>query len=130
MGYKFTNEILNGYNSKRNKSEATFDYGQGSIKIDDMEIAEFSSIKIHIQPILKENPLRDKGMEDEIAIDYYIRANLNISTTYSRYEMIDINSKVDIEISEGISIFECKVQDKNENNISVQIHSVKNIEIG
>ncbi|NOW03205.1 hypothetical protein [Clostridium beijerinckii] len=130
MGYKFTNEILNGYNSKRNKSEATFDYGQGSIKIDDMEIAEFSRIKIHMQPILKENPLMDKSMEDEIVIGYNIHANLNISRRYSRYEMIHINNKVDIEISEGISISECKVQDKNENNISVQIDSTKNIEIG
>ncbi|NRT78143.1 hypothetical protein [Clostridium beijerinckii] len=130
MEYKFTNEILNGYNSRRNKSEVTFDYGQGSIKIEGIEIAEFDKIEIHVQPILKNNPLKDKAMEDEIAIGYDIRANLNISRRYSRYEMIDINNKIDIEISEGISISECKVQDKNENNISVQIDSTKNIEIG
>lgn len=129
MEYKFTKEILNGYKSKRNKSEVTFDYGQGCIKMDDMEIAEFSNIKIHIQPILKKNPLKDKGMEDEIAIDYDIHANLNISTPYSRYETIDINSQVDIEISEGIVISNCIVKDKDENNMSVQIACSQNIEM-
>jgi len=129
MIYKFNAEILNGYKLRRNKSEVTFEYGQGYIKIGDIEIAKFDSIKIHIQPILKENPLNNKGMEDEIAIGYDISANLNISTPYSRYETIDINSQVDIEISEGIIISKCNVKDKDENNMLVQIAKAKNIEI-
>lgn len=129
MGYKFNAEILNGYKSRKNKSEATFEYGQGVIKINHIEIAEFDEIEIHIQPIIKKVSLMNSNGDDKVAIGYHISANLNISKEFSRYKKIDIDSQLDIEISEGISISECKIKNIDENNMILQNVRIENIEM-
>lgn len=113
MNNKFSIEILKGYEKLEIKSEITFEYGRGYIKLDDIEIAEFDRLEINIQPIIKKVSLLNSNGDDGRVIAYKINANLNVSTRYSRYNQINLDSQLNIEVVDEIVVFKCGINSIN-----------------
>jgi hypothetical protein len=124
--YKFNAQILEGYRSMENESEATFEYEKGYIKKDDIEIAEFDKLIINIRPVFG-NINRD----NKRVLEYKISASLNISIPYSRYNEMKKNheTQFNIEISDEIIINKCNVKDIEGNTVTLQNVCIENIEM-